>query len=1291
MIFTMIVCILVSGASWATTYYVDPAGDDGDDGTSWAEAFATIQKGIDTAANGNVVEVNEGTYYETLDFKGYSVTVQSTDYDDWDVVDKTIIDADGAGTAVTFDTSEDASSVLKGFTITGGDATSGGGVYCDGTSPTITNCIIRGNTATWGGGIDNEFGADPTVTDCVFYDNSAAYGGGLENYYSCAPTVTNCLFFDNAAVDAGDGGGLDNFHSAPTIVNCTFYGNSADNKGGGIANYGASSTPELINCIIWGNAADDANDELHNASSADPNLSYCDVNGCGGSSSWDASFGTDVGGNIDVDPEFVYSEDPNGIDNVWATSDDGLRLGSRGPCIDAGDGGAADSKDMLGRSRVDICGVENTGTGSPAYVDMGAYETQSGYAQYGMEVNSVSADPCDSNCITIVTTGAKYVLTPTDMNMYCRIDVNTNTTFADANVLRVAYLDFNSNIGALSIDWYDNCKAVIESTKATFEFESDSLFFITAKESFSYDHNSVIDAEWNAPLDASDRDANRMWTDGYGGSLHASVSGSPTATDPNTDFTTISMSSGDKTAHMVFPPKSFDFESLYGENARPLVSAVYNKGFMDQLLDPEPGDNTISDYDSNGFGVFVLYGSKMYSNGDMPMVLDSGIMGYEVDDTWETTVRDFIDLAHEHNYKVITYLYVPSLWKYPGGEPQDISVTLAWMRTFQQDYGLDGWYLDSADAGGFLNDYNFMRQVRTDIGDEGIIYHHDSADVWDDQWKPPVNNYEYTGLRAIFVDTYVNYTLTGETGTIAEVDEPNDPYFRFYTCGYGLSQVYGSQLLKSDRKIAIRMGEKGRVLGQNLNAFDRLPENFGVRPSWLSIFKKAYDNRKAEYLNDANVPFIPDVNWPIDGQTGWFRTPTDVSFDTNDTHVTFSWQTNANSDSLVTYTNNSVWDDAYRWRPDGPDSYEPDDSMETQHSLKISRDRFVPGDPYEYRIRSDNGDANIPGQIIWGCVANLTDPNIVGHWKFEEASGSTAYDSAGENDGTIYGGATRSNTGIVGTGVGVTKALDFDGINDYVQISDDDSISLGNRDYSISAWINPDSTSSRRPIAVKTKDANDTEYGFSVILGKLKLDVEKDDNNQYATTTSNVVGTGSWQHVAVTFDASTTTPIFYHNGVSKSSTNTIDTLPDELSDGLYIGTYGTAGTYFNGKIDDVRIFDRVLNANAIEQLYYRDSAFEPKPGDEETGVARYGGGVPLQWNAGTIVGTSDYYDVYLGTDPDSVKNATKSSGEYKGSDTEESYWASSLAADEDYYWRIDENKPNGNVVKGRVWSFRTAP
>ena len=64
-----------------------------------------------------------------------------------------------------------------------------------------------------------------------------------------------------------------------------------------------------------------------------------------------------------------------------------------------------------------------------------------------------------------------------------------------------------------------------------------------------------------------------------------------------------------------------------------------------------------------------------------------------------------------------------SLWKYPAehpkaGQRQEISVTLEMMRQLQQEYGVDGWYLDNGNAGEVLDDYDYMRQIRTDVGED---------------------------------------------------------------------------------------------------------------------------------------------------------------------------------------------------------------------------------------------------------------------------------------------------------------------------------------------------------------------------------------------------------------------------------------------------------------------------------------------------------------------------------------------------------------------------------------------
>ncbi|MHC4572693.1 MAG: S8 family serine peptidase [Planctomycetota bacterium] len=340
------------------------------------EWYDSIQEAIDDANDSanETIEVGPGTYYETIDFDGNAVRVRSVDPNDWELVAATIIDADGSGTIVLFESGEDCNSILAGLTVTDGDAVFGGGIFCDTSSPTIRNCVIRGNYAIWGGGMGVD-SASPTVTNCVFTGNTTRWDGAGMCTDDASVTVTNCLFVDNATLSGqtGAGGGMANFTCSPTVVNCTFNANFADSDGGGIFNYGASSTPLLENCIFWGDETDGSGDEVYNYNSADPNFRHCDIEGCGGSGGWNPSLGTDGGGNIDSDPNFIDPNDPDGSDDIWVTGDDGLCLTST-RCIDAADGNVAPETDILGQSRMDDPNWSNIGIGDPNYVDMGAYE-----------------------------------------------------------------------------------------------------------------------------------------------------------------------------------------------------------------------------------------------------------------------------------------------------------------------------------------------------------------------------------------------------------------------------------------------------------------------------------------------------------------------------------------------------------------------------------------------------------------------------------------------------------------------------------------------------------------------------------------------------------------------------------------------------------------------------------------------------------------------------------------------------------------------------------------------------
>ena len=171
----------------------------------------------------------------------------------------------------------DATAILEGFTITGGYATDGGGMYNSQSSPTVTNCTFSGNQANYGGGMFNEY-SSPTVTDCNFTGNSAEMeGGGMYNYDNSSPMVTNCSFNGNEATYNG-GGMLNIAGSSPTLADCTFISNTANWDGGGMYNHNGSS-PTVTDCNFTGNSAGMEGGGMYNREYSSPIVTNCNFTG----------------------------------------------------------------------------------------------------------------------------------------------------------------------------------------------------------------------------------------------------------------------------------------------------------------------------------------------------------------------------------------------------------------------------------------------------------------------------------------------------------------------------------------------------------------------------------------------------------------------------------------------------------------------------------------------------------------------------------------------------------------------------------------------------------------------------------------------------------------------------------------------------------------------------------------------------------------------------------------------------------------------------------------------------
>jgi predicted outer membrane repeat protein len=365
--------LLIPSASAATRFVAEGATGAGN-GSSWTDAFPKLQDALAAAVAGDEIWVAAGVYYpderagqpdgtassvfslkasvplfggfagnETLRAERNpvaNVTVLSGDIGQNDTnldgnriaESSTDTVATNSTTVVRFNTST-GTTRLDGFTVTAGSGTStGGGLSVSRSGLTVANCWFVGNKATNGGGIHVSFGsavftrckfsgnsatsgaaaylasAGTLFTHCVMSGNSATqYGGAV--YASDGVQAVNCLFLGNVAATYGGAWYQNGAFSSPNIAQCTMTGNSASQGG---AFYSASGQVALRNSILWGNTATSTSTALASsiAGLALPTVSRCDIAGSGGSSTWNSQAGTNLGGNIDANPQFLGAAPP---------------------------------------------------------------------------------------------------------------------------------------------------------------------------------------------------------------------------------------------------------------------------------------------------------------------------------------------------------------------------------------------------------------------------------------------------------------------------------------------------------------------------------------------------------------------------------------------------------------------------------------------------------------------------------------------------------------------------------------------------------------------------------------------------------------------------------------------------------------------------------------------------------------------------------------------------------------------------------------------------------------------
>jgi len=398
-----------------TTIYVDVNHTPDVENGSISYPFSTIERGIYVTTYTDTVIVKPGIYNENINLTGdWGITLTSTDPNDPNIVASTVIDGGGNGAVVTFNND---CSVLTGFTITNGYTDgSGGGIYCNGqcedTAPTISHCLITRNSAGVGGGISC-YNSSPMISHCTIADNWAYNwcGGGIYCYNEqvwYTPTISHCLIIGNSAEG---GGGICSIGGNTTVSHCDI---SSNNAGGGGGILCAAGNMMVHHTILWADTAPYGQEiaivSLENSPPPPPVLTieYSDVQGglmgvfqTSGSLNWDAN------SIIDADPMFVSDPNP-GPDGYWDDVNDDfgdLHLHEDSPCIEAGDPcyvPGLNETDMDGQPRVVGCRVD---IGTDEFVYLGDIELDgdvdfadfAAFADYWQETNCGKCGVADLN------------------------------------------------------------------------------------------------------------------------------------------------------------------------------------------------------------------------------------------------------------------------------------------------------------------------------------------------------------------------------------------------------------------------------------------------------------------------------------------------------------------------------------------------------------------------------------------------------------------------------------------------------------------------------------------------------------------------------------------------------------------------------------------------------------------------------------------------------------------------------------------------------------------------------
>jgi len=311
--------------------------------------------------------------------------------------------------------------------------------------------------------------------------------------------------------------------------------------------------------------------------------------------------------------------------------------------------------------------------------------------------------------------------------------------------------------------------------------------------------------------------------------------------------------------------------------------------------------------------------------------------------------------------------------------------------------------------------------------------------------------------------------------------------------------------------------------------------------------------------------------------------------------------------------------------------------------------------------------------------------DLMGYWKLD----GNANDSSGNN----YHGEEFGNPSYVPGFIG--QALDCDGPEQSVYISDITAI-VGLEEVTVCMWAKPDHFTAGEDQVMWFVDQGG-EYG------RVRFGINGDEWEwRHGSSSDNISGqnvdcddngdnlvVGEWSHLVGTRKNNDKIELFVNaKSAEQKAFGVAGIAESQTSIGAERRSPTSVRTPFDGVIDEVRVYTRVLSAADIQELFMfagelPTAASYPDPPDGQTDVPR---DVVLSWKPGLFANT---HNVYFGTVfsdvNDGIGGITQSAGSYAPPQR--------LDFSTTYYWRVDEvgGPPDFTVYQGAVWSFTTEP